>query len=52
MKKTYICPKMDVVEIKHQQTLLAGSFVRSLNNSGGDGSDALAREFDDDDIEF
>jgi hypothetical protein len=25
MKKIYMSPKMDVIELKHQQTLLAGS---------------------------
>ena len=43
MKKTYISPAMDVVEFE-QQTLLAGSFVNTLDTTGGDGSEALAPE--------
>ena len=55
MKKTYISPEMDVIELKHQQTLLAGSvdgFAPDLNETGGDGSDALAPEYEWADWEF
>lgn len=34
---------MDVVEFE-QQTLLAGSFVNTLDETGGNGSEALAPE--------
>lgn len=44
MKKIYISPEMDIVEIKNQPSLLAGSFKDDLNDTGGDGSDALAPE--------
>lgn len=40
-------PKMDVIELKHQQTLLAGSvqgFNGALDETGGDGGNALAPE--------
>lgn len=46
MKKIYISPKMDVVEIKNQPALLAGSFDDQLNTTGGDGSNALAPELE------
>jgi hypothetical protein len=52
MKKTYICPKTNVVKIKHQHKLLAGSFDGALNTTGAHGNEALSREFDDDDIDF
>lgn len=32
MKKTYISPEMDVIELKHQQTLLAGSAVFAVSD--------------------
>lgn len=51
MKKTYISPAMDVVEFE-QQTLLAGSFVNTLDETGGAGSEALAPEHEWYDWEF
>ena len=47
MKKIYMSPVMDVIELKHQQTLLAGSvagFNGDLDDDGGDGGAALAPE--------
>ena len=49
MKKIYMSPTMDVIELKHQQTLLAGSvdgFNGALDDTDGDGDgdDALAPE--------
>lgn len=47
MKKIYISPEMDIVEIKNQPILLAGSvdgFAPNLDETGGDGTDALAPE--------
>jgi hypothetical protein len=49
MKKIYMSPTMDVIELKHQQTLLAGSvdgFNSTLDNTGGDGGNALAPEYE------
>ena len=40
-------PLMDVIELKHQQTLLAGSgFNDALDTEGSDGSNALAPEYE------
>lgn len=42
-------PEMDVIELAHQQTLLAGSvdgFNSTLDNEGGDGNSALAPEYE------
>ena len=44
MKKTYICPEMDVIELKNQQALLTGS---SFGEGLKPGSDAAAPEFDE-----
>ena len=47
MKKTYISPEMDVVELENQPVLLAGSvdgFASGLDETGGNGGDALAPE--------
>jgi len=47
MKKIYMSPTMDVIELKHQQTLLAGSvpgFDGALDDTGDDGDAALAPE--------
>ena len=47
MKKIYISPEMDVVELKNQPILLAGSvdgFAPDLDETGGDGGDVLAPE--------
>ena len=59
MKKTYINPVMDVIEIKANHQLLAGSVtiatLEGLDDYGGElmGGSADAREFDfdlDDDV--
>ena len=52
MKKTYISPEMDIVEIKNQPSLLAGSFKEQLDSTGGDGSNALAPEYEWSDWSF
>ena len=60
MKKTYINPTLDVVEIKYQHQLLAGSNPAGLSDVidptiVGDGTDVLARENDfedDEDFDF
>lgn len=51
MKKTYINPTLDVVEIKYQHQLLAGSNPAGLSDVidptiVGDGTDVLTREAD------
>ena len=46
MKKTYMSPKMDVIELKNQQQLLAGSTL-GLGDPGS-ANDAEAPGFDDD----
>ena len=45
MKKTYIIPTLDVVEMKNTQPLMAGSEVINLGDPGS-ASDAESREFD------
>ena len=48
MKKEYINPEMEVVEIKAQHQLLAGSFTGNTSNpTPGDAGGAAAPEFDD-----
>ena len=49
MKKTYINPEMEIVEIKMQQQMLAGSdpVLGEEYNSGTDG-EPLGHEFDED----
>lgn len=37
MKKIYLSPEMDVIELKHQQTLLAGSVEFAIDDT----SDAI-----------
>lgn len=44
MKKTYICPEMDVIELKNQQALLTASAGFGDPMSG---DNAAAPEFDD-----
>jgi hypothetical protein len=44
MKKTYICPEMDVIEIK-KQTLLAGSLPLSDSPTIDNSNEILAPEF-------
>ena len=34
MKKIYLSPEMDVIELKHQQTLLAGSLPKGGDYNG------------------
>ena len=52
MKKTYMNPSMEVVEIKAQQ-LLAGSINTSINTLGGDynGGGIQSRELEFEDID-
>ena len=46
-------PEMDVIELKHQQMLLAGSgFNSALDGEGGDGGNALAPEYEWADWQF
>ena len=52
MKKTYFAPEMEIVEIKNQPSLLAGSFKQDLDPDGGDGGNALAPEYEWADWEF
>ena len=47
MKKIYLAPEMDVIELKNQQQLLAGSDFGSGTKPGGS---AAAPEYDE--IEF
>lgn len=47
MKKTYMTPDMEVVKIKAQQQLLAGSISESLGDANGMGSGEFgSRELD------
>ena len=48
MKKTYMSPEMDVIELKNQQQLLAGSTLEL--GTPGSANNAEAPDFDD--IEF
>lgn len=49
MKKIYFSPVMDVIELKHQQTLLAGSVeVPILDDSSIDPGTVDAPTFSDD----
>ena len=45
MKKIYMSPTMDVIELKHQQTLLAGS-TPGLGGDLGNGDPILAPDYD------
>ena len=51
MKKIYLNPTTDVVMIQTQQ-MMAGSFVDELDETGGNGEDALSRFLDDDGGDF
>lgn len=44
MKKIYISPEMDVIELKNQQTLLTGSSTLPIDGEGS-ANDAEAPEF-------
>ena len=46
MKKTYINPEMEIVEIKMQQHMLAGSVTIDTSAEPIDPSTADGREFD------
>ena len=46
MKKTYMSPKMDVIELKNQQQLLAGSTLGI--GAAGSANDAEAPGFGED----
>lgn len=50
MKKIYMSPTMDVIELKHQQTLLAGSTLGI--GDPGSANEAEAPEFEDDFLEL
>lgn len=45
MKKTYMSPQMDVIELKNQQMLLAGSTTLPVDGEGS-ANDAEAPEFE------
>lgn len=51
MKKTYINPTMCVVKLQTTM-MLAASFNEQLNTTGGDGSNALGRDYEFDDEEY
>ena len=46
MKKVYMSPVMDIIELKNQQTLLAGSVQAPFGEGTQDGGNAAAPEFD------
>ena len=46
MKKIYKSPEMDVIKLKHQQTLLAGSLPKG-DDYNGEGVGAPEFEWDD-----
>ena len=48
MKKRYISPEMDVIELKHQQTLLAGSATFNVMDSTISAEDVDAPLFGED----
>ena len=50
MKKTYIQPELEAIEMKYTTTLMAGSDVIDFGGTG-DAGDALA-PFVDDDFDF
>ena len=50
MKKIYMSPSMDVIELKNQQVLLAGSEI-GLGDPGN-ANDAESPEFGADDLTF
>ena len=50
MKKIYMSPQMDVIELKNQQTLLAGSLPKS-NTEITNQNEILAPDFDEFDFE-
>lgn len=51
MKKIYISPVMDVIELKHQQTLLAGSATFNVvDDSTINAEDVDAPLFEDNDL--
>lgn len=54
MKKTYIIPTADVVEIKIHQQLLTASSMDVISGEIEDSGDILSREVDleDEDIDF
>ena len=45
MKKIYISPKMDVIELKDQQMLLAGSVNAPVSDETQSNENALAPEY-------
>ena len=46
MKKTYMCSEMDVIELKNQQMLLAGSVSAPFGEGTMDGGNAAAPEYE------
>lgn len=48
MKKTYIQPTLETIEMKYSTTLMAGSEVIGFGGTDGDASDALAPYLEDD----
>ena len=50
MKKIYMSPEMDVIELKHQQTLLAGSAVFNVEDTAIPAENVDAPLFGDDDM--
>jgi hypothetical protein len=52
MKKIYISPEMDVIELKHQQTLLAGSAVFTVSNDEIPAADVDAPIFNEGDLDI
>ncbi len=52
MKKIYISPEMDVIELKHQQTLLAGSAVFTVSNDEIKAEDVDAVIFNEGDLDI
>lgn len=51
-KKAYLTPQMEVVEIKFQPQLLAGSGIDVLNVDAGENIPGLAPDMDCMDFEF
>jgi len=47
MKKIYIQPTVQIVNVQTTHTILALSFEETLNTTGGNGSAALSKEEED-----
>ena len=49
MKKIYLTPQIEVEKVETSGMLAVSGFDEVLDETGGDGPDALSREFDETD---